>query len=236
MAQKKLHRFAEINSFPNVLQYPEHAAGEWHSFFKNDYPVVLELACGKGEYTLGLAKLHPAKNFIGVDIKGNRIWVGAKAALEQQMQNVAFLRTDILRISEYFSINEVDEIWITFPDPQLRFSKAKKRLTHPRFLNLYRKILKPSGIIHLKTDSPQLYEFTKEVISYYELPVINDFDDVYQQQNITEELNIKTHYESLDIAGSNTIFYISFMLSPGFAAEEKKFSDYLKLNEEAENR
>lgn len=235
MAQKKLHRFAEINSFPNVLQYPEHAAGKWHSFFKNNYPVVLELACGKGEYTLGLAKLYPAKNFIGVDIKGNRIWVGAKAALEQRLQNVAFLRTDILRISEYFSVNEVDEIWITFPDPQLRLSKAKKRLTHPRFLNLYRKILKPFGIIHLKTDSPQLYEFTKEVISYYELPVINDFDDVFQQQNITEELNIKTHYESLDIARSNTIFYISFMLPPDFAAEEKKFSDYLKLNEEAGN-
>lgn len=235
MAQKKLHRFAEINSFPNVLQYPEHAAGEWHRFFKNDYPVVLELACGKGEYTLGLAGLHPEKNFIGVDIKGNRIWVGAKAALEQRLQNVAFLRTDILRISEYFSANEVDEIWITFPDPQLRFSKAKKRLTHPRFLNLYRKILKPSGIIHLKTDSPQLYQFTKEVISYYSLPVINDFNDVYKQQNITEELNIKTHYESLDIAGSNTIFYISFRLPSGFAAEEKGFSDYLKLHEAAGN-
>jgi tRNA (guanine-N7-)-methyltransferase len=231
MAQKKLHRFAEINSFSNVLQYPEHAAGEWKSFFKNNHPVVLELACGKGEYTLGLAKLHPTKNFIGVDIKGNRIWVGAKAALEQRMQNAAFLRTDILTIDHYFSSNEVDEIWITFPDPQLRLSKAKKRLTHPRFLNLYKKILKPSGIIHLKTDSPQLYEFTKEVISYYRLSLVNDINDVYQQLNIAEELNIKTHYESLDIAESNIIFYLSFMLPDDFVADEKSFSDYLKLNE-----
>ncbi|MEO7801979.1 MAG: tRNA (guanosine(46)-N7)-methyltransferase TrmB [Ginsengibacter sp.] len=231
MAQKKLRRFEEINGFPNVLQYPEQAAGKWHSFFKNEQPVILELACGKGEYTLGLANLHPTKNFIGVDIKGNRIWVGAKAALEQRLENAAFLRTDILGIDNYFSTNEVDEIWITFPDPQLRLSKAKKRLTHPRFLNLYKNILKPQGIIHLKTDSPQLYKFTKEVISYYGLQLINDIDNVHQRSNLADELKIKTHYESLDIAESNTIFYVSFMLPEDFVAEEKSFSDYLKLNE-----
>ncbi len=234
MAQKKLHRFAEINSFPNVLQYPENASGEWHNFFKNDHPVILELACGKGEYTLGLAKLFPFKNFIGVDIKGNRIWVGAKAALQQQIHNAAFLRTDILALDQYFTLNEVDEIWITFPDPQLRLSKAKKRLTHPRFLKLYKNILKPAGIIHLKTDSPQLYSFTKKVISYYNLPLITDIDDIYNLKNIPDDLNIKTHYESLDIAKSNTIFYLSFLLQEDFVAEEKSFSDYLKLNEAAE--
>ncbi len=230
MAQKKLHRFAAINSFPNVLQYPSHAAGNWKSFFKNDHPIVIELACGKGEYTIGLAKLYPSKNFIGIDIKGNRIWAGAKMALEQQLSNAAFLRIDILNVDQYFLMNEVDEIWITFPDPQLRLSKAKKRLTHPRFLNLYKNILKPSGIIHLKTDSPELYNFTKEVISFYNMQVISYSDDVNGLENTSQELQIKTYYETLDIAGSNTIFYISFVLPENFN-NDYKFAEHKKLNE-----
>ncbi len=212
MGQKKLKRFGEIKTFSNVLEYPENIKSKWNEFFKNNNPIVLELACGKGEYTTGLAQLHPQKNFIGVDIKGNRIWVGAKFSLNNNLENVAFLRTQIDKINNYFSTNEVDEIWITFPDPQLRFSKAKKRLTHPKFLRLYQQVLKPAGKIHLKTDSPDLYSFTKTVIELYNLIVITDHDNVYRQKNISNELEIKTHYESLDIAKSNCIYYLCFSL------------------------
>ncbi|MEO8415707.1 MAG: tRNA (guanosine(46)-N7)-methyltransferase TrmB [Ginsengibacter sp.] len=212
MAQKKLQRFGEIKTFPNVLEYPEMMAGKWNEHFKNGNPVLLELACGKGEYATGLAQLFPQKNFIGVDIKGNRIWVGAKYALDNNLQNVAFLRTQIHKIDTYFTTNEVAEIWITFPDPQLRISKAKKRLTHPRFLNLYHKILQPGGIIHLKTDSPDLYNFTRTVIELYKLILILDFDDVYNEEKRLPELNITTHYERLDIAKSKKVFYLCFSL------------------------
>ena len=164
MAQKKLQRFAAIKTFPNVLEYPENIAGKWNEYFKNDYRITLELACGKGEYAIGLGKLYPQKNFIGIDIKGNRIWAGAKYALDNKLNNVVFLRTQIHKIDTYFIKNEVEEIWITFPDPQLRISKANKRLTHPRYLRLYKNILKPNGNIHLKTDSPALFNFTSKVI------------------------------------------------------------------------
>jgi tRNA (guanine-N7-)-methyltransferase len=212
MAQKKLKRFGEIKTFSNVLEYPENIKGKWNEFFKNDNEMVLELACGKGEYAIGLAQLYPDKNFIGVDIKGNRLWVGAKFALQNDLKNVAFLRTQIDKLTNYFAPDEVSEIWITFPDPQLRISKAKKRLTHPKFLRLYQQIIKPGGKIHLKTDSPDLYEFTKLVIRLYDLQVIADIGDVYKMEKLTEELAIKTHYESLDIAKSNCIFYLSFSL------------------------
>ena len=212
MGQKKLKRFAEIETFPNVLQYPQGMQGKWRDFFKNGNPITLELACGKGEYATGLPQLYPYKNFIGVDIKGNRLWVGAKFALENKLNNVAFLRTQIDKLTNYFSANEVDEIWITFPDPQLRISKAKKRLTHPKFLKLYQQILTPGAKIHLKTDSPDLYEFTKLVIRLYDLQIIADIGDVYKMEKLTEELAIKTHYEKLDIAKSNCIFYLSFCL------------------------
>lgn len=212
MGQKKLVRFAELLTFSNVLQYPENMAGKWKNYFKNDQPITLELACGKGEYALGLAQLYPGKNFIGIDQKGNRIWVGAKKAQAQNLNNVAFLRIQIDRITDFFGKEEVEAIWITFPDPQLRLSKDKKRLTHPKFLRLYQKILKPGGVIHLKTDSPQLYNFTKKVIEKYGLILHEEFDNVYAQPNLKPELNIKTHYEALDIAGSNRIHYISFSL------------------------
>ena len=141
MSHKKLIRFEAIKGFDNVLEYPENMPSNWHTIFKNTNPITLELACGKGEYAVGLARLHASMNTIGVDIKGNRIWRGAKTALEEGMQNVAFLRTEIDKITNYFASNEVAEIWITFPDPQLRLSKAKKRLTHPKFLRLYQQML-----------------------------------------------------------------------------------------------
>jgi tRNA (guanine-N7-)-methyltransferase len=213
MAQKKLQRFADIKTFSNVLEYPVDMKGNWNTLFKNDHPIVLELACGRGEYTVGLSKLFPEKNFIGVDVKGNRIYIGAKQCLQNGIVNAAFLRTQITLLPDYFKEQEVSEIWITFPDPQLRTSRAKKRLTHPRFLRLYQQILSPTGYIHLKTDSPKLYEFTKKVIELYKLLLVEDCDDVYANSP-TELLKIKTHYEALDIAGSNKIYYLKFQL-PG---------------------
>lgn len=228
MAQKKLKRFNEIKTFKNVLEYPENAKGKWSDFFNNDSPITLELACGKGEYAIGLAQLFCDKNFIGVDIKGNRMWVGSKYALNNNLQNVAFLRTQIQKIDSYFNESEVAEIWITFPDPQLRLSKADKRLTHPRFLRLYNKILKPGGKIHLKTDSPHLYTFTKDVIKLHQLILISDTDDVYKDDIISEELNIKTHYENLDISKSKKIFYLCFSLPAEIIDKDDDLDNILK--------
>jgi tRNA (guanine-N7-)-methyltransferase len=213
MGQKKLIRFAEIKGFSNVLEYPADIKSRWNDFFKNNNPITLELACGKGEYAIGLGRLYPKRNFIGIDIKGNRIWRGAKTALDEGLANVAFVRSQIDKVTDYFSKDEVAEIWITFPDPQLRLSRMKKRLTHPRFLRLYHQFLQPGGIIHLKTDSPVLYNFTKTVINLYELEVLADHDDVYRQTTPGNELNIKTHYEGLDIAGSSCIHYLQFRLN-----------------------
>lgn len=221
MGHKKLIRFAELNTFSNVLQFPQNMAGNWNTFFKNPNPVILELACGKGEYAIGLGKLFPEKNFIGIDLKGNRIWVGAKKALENNYTNIAFLRTQIDKIAEYFSPGEVSEIWITFPDPQLRNSRAKKRLTHPKFLRMYQQILIPGGRIHLKTDSPDLYHFTKLVIKEYSCQLHQEQDNVYSNENISRELQIKTYYESLDIAQSNRIHYLCFSLPEKFPGKEK---------------
>jgi tRNA (guanine-N7-)-methyltransferase len=212
MAQKKLLRFAQIKEFENVFEKPTDMQGKWHHHFQNKNPVLLELACGRGEYTVGLAQLHAAKNFIGVDIKGNRMYIGAKKALDYNLTNAAFLRTQIEALSYCFNKEEVDEIWITFPDPQLRISKAKKRLTHPRFLRQYQSILKQGGAIHLKTDSPNLFNFTKKVINMYDLQLLVESADVYAASNVAEELKIKTHYESLDIAGSRKIHYLKFSL------------------------
>jgi tRNA (guanine-N7-)-methyltransferase len=212
MGQKKLLRFEAIKSFPNVLQYPEGMAGKWNDFFRNQHPITLELACGKGEYAVGLAKLYPERNFIGVDLKGNRMYVGARQCLEEKIESVAFLRTQIEQISDYFNAGEVEEIWITFPDPQLRISKAKKRLTHPKFLRLYQQILIKGGRIHLKTDSPVLFDFTKLVIGLYGLHLHEEHKNVYGTEPVTKELAIKTYYESLDIAGSRQIYYVCFSL------------------------
>jgi tRNA (guanine-N7-)-methyltransferase len=230
MAQKKLQRFADIKTFSNVLEYPGDMKGNWNTFFKNEHPLVLELACGRGEYTVGLSKLFPENNFIGVDIKGNRIYIGAKKCLQEQLHNAAFLRTQITLLPDYFNKEEVSEIWITFPDPQLRTSRAKKRLTHPRFLRLYQQLLKADGFLHLKTDSPKLYNFTKKVIELYKLVLVEDSSDVYAG-NPSELLQIKTHYEALDIAGSNKIYYLKFQLPAVIPDLDEELYQMLKETE-----
>lgn len=211
-----------------MLEYPENIAGKWKQHFKNDHPVILELACGKGEYAVGLAQLKPENNYIGVDIKGNRIWVGAKFALENKLANVAFLRTQIHQVNSYFEKNEVKEIWISFPDPQLRISKANKRLTHPRYLRLYHQFLMPGGSIHLKTDSPDLYSFTKTVIELYGLNLIADIKNIHDENEISPQLLIKTHYEKLDIAKSNSIFYLCFSLPEKITDKDDELEVMLK--------
>ncbi len=220
MGQNKLERFSQLKQFENVLEYPGDMQGKWSNFFKNSNPVVLELACGKGEYALGLGRMYKDRNFIGVDVKGNRLWRGAKTALDQGLHNVAFLRTQIDRIDTYFAKDEIDEIWITFPDPQLRLSKIRKRLTHPKFLRKYAAFLKPGGLIHLKTDSPDLYNFTKTVVSLYNLQLVEDFEDVQAAVTRKPELDIKTHYEGLDIAQSNKIHYLLFKLAGNLSMEK----------------
>lgn len=212
MGQKKLIRFAAIKTFTNVLQHPEDMAGKWGTFFEKLQPLTLELACGKGEYSVGLGRMHPEKNFLGIDIKGNRLYIGAKIALEEPLRNVGFMRAQIDAIETYFTPGEVSEIWLTFPDPQLRKSRAKKRLTHPKFLRKYQQFLTPGSPVNLKTDSPVLYTFTKKVIELYGCLIVKDFNDVYDQATEPELLQIKTHYEGLDIAQSGKIFYLQFIL------------------------
>ena len=190
--------------------------------------LTLELACGRGEYAVGLGRMFPEQHFIGIDLKGNRIWKGASIANKDGLKNVAFIRSQIELTSNYFAKNEVDEIWITFPDPQLRWSKAKKRLTHPKFLRLYQQFLKsgsgkdsdaPAGIVHLKTDSPLLYNFTLKVIELYGLNLIYKTDNLYSEQNIDPRCLIKTYYEGLDIAQSNKIHYIQFNIDKDLPLE-----------------
>lgn len=190
--------------------------GRWHSdYFKNSNPIVLELGCGKGEYTIGLSENNHSKNYIGVDIKGNRIWVGAKYAIENNLNNVAFLRTRIDFIEHCFLENEIDEIWITFPDPQPQSTRKRSRLTNPLFLNRYKKILKKGGLIHLKTDSTSLYEYTLQVIEENKNLIIWQTDNLYQNcpDNRQELIQIKTHYEKLFTDKGENIKYICFTLA-----------------------
>jgi tRNA (guanine-N7-)-methyltransferase len=212
MGHKKLQRFAEIETFPNVLIYPENMPGQWAAFFKNNNPLTLELACGKGDYTVGLARRFPDRNFMGVDLKGNRIWRGAKTALDEHLNNAAFLRTQIDKLNNYFEKGEIAEIWITFPDPFLRNSKAKKRLTHPKFLQLYQPLLAKDGTINLKTDSPELYQFTQEVITAAGCTLIEDIPDVYAMSDIPPLLQIKTYYEGMHLEDGRTIRFLKFKL------------------------
>jgi tRNA (guanine-N7-)-methyltransferase len=235
MGQKKLLRFNQIKAFTNVLEYPEGMPGTWHLHFGSKKPLVLELACGRGEYTVGLAAMYPDQHFIGVDVKGNRMYMGAKKAIDRPLPNAAFLRTQIEMIESYFGKNEVDEIWITFPDPQLRTSRAKKRLTHPRFLRRYHQFLKPGGLIHLKTDSPHLFRFTMHVIQTHGLHLVEFSEDVYANANPDPRLLIKTHYEGLDIAQSNKIFYICFSLPDLIPNQDEKMQEELKSIEQKED-
>ena len=230
-----MQRFADIKTFKNVLEYPENMQGKWSSFFENENPIVLELACGRGEYTVGLSTLYPTKNIIGVDVKGNRMYIGAKKCLENNLTNAAFLRTQIELIPNYFAAGEVDEIWITFPDPQLRTSKAKKRLTHPRFLRLYAQLLKQGGCVHLKTDSPKLFLFTKRVIELFDLFLVEINNDIYTNKESNPALTIKTHYESLDIAQSKRIHYLQFKLTtPLTNLNDNQLQEILKNEEKAD--
>ena len=224
MGQKKLVRFEALKNFTNVLQYPEGIKGAWKNYFTNNHPITLELACGKGEYSVALGREHPARNFIGVDIKGNRIYIGAKRAAADGLSNVAFLRAQIGQLTDYFAPGEVSEIWIIFPDPFLRDGKAKNRLTHPRFLRLYQQVLTPGARIHLKTDSLELYTFTQETIAAQNCIIHEDIADIYGRGKATGPLAIQTHYEGLHLAEGRTIYYLSFSLpqSPITVPERKK--------------
>jgi tRNA (guanine-N7-)-methyltransferase len=213
MGKDKLRRFAEIETFDNVLQLDagKPYKGQWsNSFFKNDNPVVLELACGKGEYTVNLAVMVPEKNFIGIDYKGNRIWRGAKTAIEDGVSNVAFIRMQIETLTEFFAPDEVDEIWITFPDPQPQLSREKKRLTSPRFLNMYIEVLKPGGCVNLKTDNDQFYTYTAEKIKELKLKEHVNTADLYHSEYADEVLSIKTYYEKKYLKDNKNINYLKF--------------------------
>ena len=230
MGKNKLARWTELTSFDNVIQ-PEIGEvsdrdhpikGKWNQeIFKNNNPIVLELGCGKGEYTVGLAKNFPDNNFIGIDIKGARMWRGAKTANEQNLQNVAFVRTRIEFINSFFSADEVDEIWITFPDPHPGGRNSNKRLTSPWFLNSYRLFLKDKGIIHLKTDSKELYEFTNKVLSYNNQGIIISTNDLYAEKADTI-LSIRTHYEKIFLEAGLKINYLSFRLENDKIIENAK--------------
>lgn len=222
MGKNKLKKFADMESFPCVLQYPRHLIpesgfplrGNWNrDFFVATAPIVLELGCGKGEYTVGLAKRHPQRNFIGLDIKGARMWTGAKTVTEEGIPNAAFLRTGIELIDRFFAPGEVSEIWITFPDPQMQ--KMRKRLTSARFLEYYRKVMAPDGLIHLKTDSPFLFEFTKRLCTLNGLEVIRITDDLYGSGMADPETSIKTYYEQQWLSRGKKIKLISFRLGQG---------------------
>lgn len=219
MGKNKLKKFRDMETIDFVFQYPFAILqktgfpikGKWHKeFFRNDNPIVLELGCGKGEYAVGLAQRFPDKNFIGIDIKGARMWTGACKAREQKMSNVAFLRTNIELLPHFFDTNEVSEIWITFPDPQMK--KVRKRLTSTRFLELYRHVLKEDGIVHLKTDSPFLYTYTHLMVEHNGIKTIIDTDDLYNSEIVTDILEIKTFYEQQWLDRGLTIKYISFPL------------------------
>ena len=213
MGKDKLKRFAEISTFKNVLQLQEgHALkGNWRSqHFENKLPLVLELACGKGEYAVEMARLFPDKNFIGIDYKGNRIWRGSKTALEENVNNVAFLRIQIEQILEYFEPNEVSEIWITFPDPQPQLSREKKRLTSPRFLEKYQEILSPGGFIHLKTDNDELYAYTLQKVTELGFKLYISTDNLYHSEYADEILSIKTYYEKKYLKNNKSINYLKF--------------------------
>lgn len=219
MGKGKLAKFADMKEFPHVFEYPYSVAddvpfdmkGHWGSdFFHNDNPIILELGCGRGEYTIGLARMYPDKNFIGVDIKGARMWTGATTAFKEGMKNVAFLRTNIEIIERFFAAGEVSEIWLTFSDPQMK--KVTKRLTSTYFMNRYRKFLVPDGLVHLKTDSNFMFTYTKYMIAENKLPVEFMTEDLYHSGLVDDILGIQTYYEQMWIDRGLNIRYIKFRL------------------------
>ena len=228
----KLAKFKENETFKNVFQpevsdflnFTHELKGAWNkTVFGNNNPIVLELGCGKGEYTVGLARMFPEKNFIGVDIKGARIWTGAKASNLEQMSNVAFLRTRIEVIKAFFAPGEVSEIWITFPDPQMKERRAKKRLTSTLFLARYQRLLTDNGCVNLKTDSRFLYKYTCEVARHNNLDIVRQSADLYSEPWLDDMLQIKTYYEQLHIDDGNTIHYLQFRLPNNKKLEEPDF-------------
>ena len=219
MGKNKLQKFADMASYPHVFEYPYSVAdnvpfemkGRWNKdFFRNDNPIVLELGCGRGEYTVGLGRMFPDKNFIAVDIKGARMWSGATDSLEAEMKNVAFLRTNIEIIDRFFAENEVSEIWLTFSDPQMK--KATKRLTSTYFMERYRRFLKPNGVIHVKTDSNFMFTYTKCMIEENKIPVEFITEDLYHSDLVDDILGIKTYYEQQWLDRGLSIKYIKFLL------------------------
>ena len=221
MSKNKLKKFAEMETLPNVFQCTarhigtdadlSHMRGHWHElYFKNQNPIVLELGCGRGEYTVGLAQLFAEKNFIGVDIKGARMWAGAKEANALQLANVAFLRTNIEMLAYFFAQDEISEIWLTFPDPQMK--KATKRLTSTFFLERYRRVMADNGIIHLKTDSPFLYTYTSEMLKANNITPVCATDNLYASEFADVVHSLKTHYERQWLERGLTIKYLQFRL------------------------
>ena len=221
-SKNKLKRFSENETFSNVFQPTREEVvgnefplrGKWNSeFFKNDNPIVLELGCGKGEYSVGLAERFPQKNFIGIDIKGARFWRGAKTAVESGMNNVAFVRTQIELINHIFTENEVSEIWITFPDPQIKYKRTKHRMTNSEFLNNYKKILKPNGLMHLKTDSEFMHGYTLGLLHGEGHEVIYANHNIYKNEGAPAEVTgIQTFYESQYLEVNKPITYIQFRI------------------------
>jgi tRNA (guanine-N7-)-methyltransferase len=216
--KRKLERFKEIESLPNVLEPSKEIyhqmKGKWHAHFKNNNPLTIELACGRGEYTVGLASLFPDRNYVGVDIKGERIWKGATIALTSGLHNVGFLRTVILLIDNFFGEQEVDEIWITFPDPRPKKRDIKRRLTNSRFLEMYKRMLRPGGYVRLKTDSTGLYEYTlEELQSRTDIVDLEFTNDVYASALRPECFDIKTKYEQMFATKGETIKYLKFRFS-----------------------
>jgi tRNA (guanine-N7-)-methyltransferase len=214
MTRRKQHRFIQNAEAANVIERGkplyETIKGRWHShYFQNQNPIVLELACGKGEYTIGLADAYPDKNFIGIDIKGDRIARGSQQALQRGLSNVAFVRTDIQFIHEFFSAQEISEIWITFPDPQPRPKQEKHRLTHPRFLHLYKTLLCPGGSLHLKTDTPELFEYSLQTVIDESFHTLLFTNDLYNSQLYSIHNNIKTKYEQMFFNLGFTINYLT---------------------------
>ncbi len=241
MGKGKLAKFADMREYPHVFEYPYSVVdnvpfpmkGHWgETFFKNDHPIVLELGCGRGEYTVGLGRLFPEKNFIGVDIKGARMWTGATESFQAGMTNVAFLRTQIEIIDRFFAEGEISEIWLTFSDPQMK--KATKRLTSTYFMERYRRFLTDRGLVHLKTDSNFMFTYTKYMIEHNHLPVEVMTEDLYHSGMADEILSIRTYYEQQWLDRGLDIKYIRFRLPhEGMLAEpdvEIELDDYRSYN------